>query len=29
VIALADDDVSIPPVTFDLASPNGFKAPSQ
>jgi len=25
VIALADDDLSIPPITFDLAAPNGFK----
>ena len=25
IIALADDDVSIPPITFDLAAPNGFK----
>ena len=25
VIALADDEVTIPPVTFDLAAPNGFK----
>jgi translocation and assembly module TamB len=24
-ISLADDDLSIPPVTFDLAAPNGFK----
>ena len=25
VISLADDNLSIPPVTFDLAAPNGFK----
>ena len=25
VIALADDTVQLPPVTFDLAAPNGFK----
>lgn len=25
VIALADDDVRVPPMTFDLLAPNGFK----
>ena len=25
VIALSDDDLTLPPVTFDLAAPNGFK----
>lgn len=25
VIALANDDLKLPPVTFDLAAPNGFK----
>jgi translocation and assembly module TamB len=25
VIALADDDVQLPPMTFDLSAPNGFK----
>ena len=25
VIALTDDDLTLPPVTFDLAAPNGFK----
>jgi hypothetical protein len=25
VITLADDDLTLPPVTFDLAAPNGFK----